>query len=183
MTTSGSGKSRLIRNVVILAALLLAALVIDRGIRLIDTPWSLGGETPMGDWYAPVALAEGATGWLVMSLDFYSSEDDTHASGENLRGTGRSCVGGVVEELGVSGALDRGGTVEAFGFAQSLEDPVWITYIDGGQWDEEGPTLTLNGRYSYDPTGQHISQSGVAEPTMELVFQPATAEQMTAECR
>lgn len=182
MTTSGRGKSRTIRNVVVLGVIIVAALVIDRGIRLIDAPWSLGGETPMGDWYAPVTLAEGATGWLVMSLDFYSPEDDTHAGGENLRGTGRSCVGGVVEELGASGALDRGGTVEAFGFAQSLEDPVWITYIDGGQWDGDSETFTLNGRYSYDPTGQHISVSGVPEPTMELVFQPATAEQMTAPC-
>lgn len=182
MTTSGSGKSHTIRNLVILGAIVVAGLVIEYGIRVIDAPWSFGGETPMGDWYAPVALDEGATGWLVMSLEFYSPGDDSHSGGENLRGTGRSCVGGVVEELGVSGALDRGGTVEAFGFAQGLEDPVWITYIDGGQWAAEGPTLTLNGRYSYDPTGQHISQSGVAEPTMELVFQPATAEQMAAPC-
>ncbi len=60
MTTSGRGKSRTIRNVVVLGVIIVAALVIDRGIRLIDAPWSLGGESPMGDWYAPVALDEGA---------------------------------------------------------------------------------------------------------------------------
>lgn len=176
-------KSRLFRNLVILAAIIVAGLVIEWGFRLIDAPWSLGGEgaTPLGDWYAPVTLDEGATGWLVMSLDFFDSED--HVAGRNLEGSGRSCVGGVVEELGVSGALARDGMVEAFGFAQSLEDPVWITYIDGGQWDGDSRSLTLNGRYSYDPTGQHISVSGTPEPTMELVFVPATAEQMTAACR
>jgi len=182
MTTSGRGKSRTIRNLVILGAIIVAGLVIEYGIRLIDAPWSLGGETPMGNWYAPVALDDGATGWLVMSLDYYSAEDDTHADNTNLRGEGRYCVDGAAVNLGVSGGLDRRGRVEVFGFAEDAEDPPWILYIDGGQWDAAGPTLTLNGRYSYDPTGQHISQSGVAEPTMELVFQPATAEQMAAPC-
>lgn len=184
MTTSGRGKSRTIRNVVVLGVIIVAALVIDRGIRLIDAPWSLGvgGATPLGDWYAPVVLDDGATGWLVMSLDYYSAEDDTYADNTNLRGEGRYCVDGAAVDLGVSGGLDRRGKVEVFGFAEDAEDPPWILYIDGGQWDAAGPTLTLSGRYSYDPTGQHISQSGVPEPTMELVFQPATAGQMAAPC-
>jgi hypothetical protein len=183
MASTGSGKSRTIRNLVILVGIIVAGLVIEWGIRMIDAPWSLGGEgaTPLGDWYAPVTLDEGATGWLVMSLDFFDTED--HPTGQNLEGMGRSCVGSVVEELGVSGALARDGRVEAFGFAQSLEDPVWITYIDGGQWDGNSQRLTLIGRYSYDPTGRHISVSGTPEPTMELVFVPARAEQMTAVCR
>ncbi len=184
MTTSGRGKSRTIRNVVVLGVIIVAALVVERGIRLIDAPWSLGvgGATPLGDWYAPVVLDDGATGWLVMSLDYYSAEDDTYADNTNLRGEGRYCVDGAAVDLGVSGGLDRRGKVEVFGFAEDAEDPPWILYIDGGQWDAAGPTLTLSGRYSYDPTGQHISQSGVPEPTMELVFQPATAGQMAAPC-
>ena len=179
MATSGRGKSGTIRTVLILAALIVAGLILDGGIRFWDAPWSLGGDdaTVLGDWYAPVALDEGATGWLVMSLDYYSSEENT-----NLQGEGRYCVAGAAVNLGVSGSLDRGGTVEEFGFAEDAEDPPWILYIDGGQWDAAGPTLSLNGRYSYDPTGRHISQSGVAEPTMELLFVRATAEQMRAEC-
>lgn len=185
MTTSGSGKSRMLRNLVLLGVIIVAALALDYGIRFFDAPWSLGlgGSSPMTDWYAPVSLEEGATGWLVMSLDFFDTEGETIGTDYNLEGTARSCVGGVVEDLGVSAALDRDGTVEGFGFSQSLEDPVWITYIDGGQWDGDSQTFTLNGRYSYDPTGRHISVSGVPEPTMELVFVPATAEQMAAECR
>lgn len=179
MATSGRGKSGTIRTVLILAALIVAGLILDGGIRFWDAPWSLGGDdaTVLGDWYAPVALDEGATGWLVMSLDYYSSEENT-----NLQGEGRYCVAGAAVNLGVSGSLDRGGTVEEFGFAEDAEDPPWILYIDGGQWDAAGPTLSLNGRYSYDSTGRHISQSGVAEPTMELLFVRATAEQMRAEC-
>ena len=181
MAASGS-RGRTVRSVVLLGLVILVGLAIDRGTRLIDSPWSLGlgGASPFGDWYAPVMLDEGATGWIVMSLEFYSAEDETFSTGRNLEGTGRSCLGGVVEELGVSGGLDRDGKVETFGFAQQLEDPVWITYIDGGQWDGDGETFTLDGRYSYDPTGQHISSG--PEPTMELVFVRATAEQMAAGC-
>ena len=180
MATSGRGKSGTIRTVLILAALIVAGLILDRGCRFLDAPWSLGGDdaTVLGDWYAPVALDEGATGWLVMSLDYYDAEGDS----QNLRGEGRYCVAGAAVNLGVSGSLDRGGTVEEFGFAEDAEDPPWILYIDGGQWDAAGPTLSLNGRYSYDSHGRHISQSGVAEPTMELLFVRAPAEQVRAEC-
>ena len=184
MATTGRGKSGTIRNVLMMAALIVAVLILDRGIRFLVAPWSLGGDdaTALGDWYAPVALDEGATGWLVMSLDYYSAEEDLHLGQTNLQGEGRYCVAGAAVNLDVSGGLDRGGTVEDFGFAEDAEDPPWILYIDGGQWDPAGPTLSLNGRYSYDPTGRHISQSGVAEPTMELDFVRATAEQMTADC-
>lgn len=186
MTSSNDASGRkprgMVRSVLILGLLVLVGLVLEAGGRIIDAPWSLrfGRPTPEGDWYAPVKLAEGATGWVVMSLEYQNNEEGILAD-TNLVGTGRTCVGGQEAAVGVSGALDRSGRVERFGFADDT-DPVWILYPDGGQWDAGGPTLTITTRYSYDPARQHISTSGEIEPTVELVFRPATAEEMSAVC-
>ena len=178
------------RRLAIIAFIALLLLIAAFGSRLwrsVAAPWSISSNDPStlnGAWSGTLELADGTTGMIW--LNFVDTVDEMEGFGSpNLEGTARYCLGSFQGEFELYGAADRDGSITDLRFSPEEEKPVWLLYIDDGRW--QGEILTINGRYSYDPTGQHISRSDQPEPELTMVLQMAEEETgyeaFTEECR
>lgn len=172
MTSSGGRQStgRLIVVLLGLGGLLLAGWLGSQLWRSLTVPRSErsgGSATWQGEWVGPLTLTDGMAGELHLTLVDTIDEMEDFSS-PNLEGTAQYCLGDSTGEFELIGHVARNGSVEWLDFRSYEATAAWLFYTDGGQYN--GDTLVLNGRYSFDPAGQHIARSDEQEPELSIVL-------------
>ena len=138
------GVGQLIAVTVGLGVLLLAGWLGSRLWRSVLAPWSDDSgksSTLQGDWAGPVALADGTTGSLYLTL-VDTVDGDGGFERANLEGVARYCLGDATGDFELVGRVTPDGSIDWLEFQSFEAKPAWLFHTDAGQYSGERLTLS-----------------------------------------